>query len=170
MADRPIDCSQPTLGTSVICLHISTSTNSHSSPQKIQTDQNMLPDSTGNWASLAKADLVSRPNESAPRDITVSSPVGKNAKTTEIIRVSPKPKSSKPVWMETVQIHVHVHVLSKDKGFSDEASQIIMAPQASSVLQLYAGKWRVFETWCKSKELDPFVSSMGFVFCFVLFG
>ena len=31
----------------------------------------------------------------------------------------------------------------------------IMAPQASSLLKLYAGKWKVFENWCLSKDLQP---------------
>ena len=43
-----------------------------------------------------------------------------------------------------------------------------MAPQAFSTLKLYAGEWKVFETWCVSIDLDPFQASFLLIADFLL--
>jgi len=47
------------------------------------------------------------------------------------------------------------HKALRDAGFSDIAAQRIVAPQAKSTLDLYQGKWRVFQRYCEEKGLDP---------------
>ena len=46
-----------------------------------------------------------------------------------------------------------------------------MAPKALSTLEVYASKWKVFETWCLSKDIDPFKATISQIadFLFYLF-
>ena len=52
---------------------------------------------------------------------------------------------------------------SKRTRSSEEASRRIMAPQASSILQLYAGKWKIFKNWCMSIDWDQIFCSISFM-------
>ena len=36
-----------------------------------------------------------------------------------------------------------------------------MAPQTSSTLKVYAGKWKIFENWCIVKDLKPFKATIS---------
>ena len=56
-------------------------------------------------------------------------------------------------------LNLHAWKFSKhqeDRGFSQEASRRIMAPQAPYTFKLYQGKWKTFKSWCESQDLDPF--------------
>ena len=50
-----------------------------------------------------------------------------------------------------------------------EASQRIMAPQASSTHRKYARKWKTFENWCLSKDLDPCKATVPQIADFLLY-
>ena len=44
-----------------------------------------------------------------------------------------------------------------------------MAPQAPSKLRLYQDKWKTFESWYESQEMDPFQASIPQIADFLLF-
>ena len=46
------------------------------------------------------------------------------------------------------------------RGFSREATRRIVAPQRSSTLSVYEGKWKVFSDWCESNQMDPFLATI----------
>ena len=56
-----------------------------------------------------------------------------------------------------------------EKGFSTESSQRIMAPQASSTQKVFSSKWKIFEFWCLSKDLDPFKATIPQIADFLLY-
>ena len=44
-----------------------------------------------------------------------------------------------------------------------------MAPHALSTLKLYQCKWKTFESWCKSQDVDPFQASIPQIVDFLLY-
>ena len=54
------------------------------------------------------------------------------------------------------------------RGFSQEAASRISAPQAKSSLGIYEARWKVFSSWCKGRNEDPFKASAHLIADFLL--
>ena len=59
-------------------------------------------------------------------------------------------------------------VALRARGFSQGALERISAPQASSTLECYQGKWRVFVEFCESRKLDPLQATAPVIADFLL--
>ena len=92
-----------------------------------------------------------------------SSPVGENTHAAKIQRISPQSTHVKPTCVDIVQTSI------EEKGFSSESSRRVMVPQALSTLKVHASKWKVFETWCLSKDIDPFKATIPQIANFLLY-
>ena len=44
-----------------------------------------------------------------------------------------------------------------------------MVTQAPFTLKLYQGKWKTFESWCESQDVDPFQASIPHIADFLLY-
>ena len=152
-------CSDNGLGRDV-CLHLSPTTDF--TPGLVEVPADTL-HSAAHSPVLAKAELVPRPNESVRKDLHPCSSFGEIAETTKVRRVPPKPMGTQSSCLEVVQAAL------EGKGFSKEASRRTMAPQAASTLCLCQGKWKTFESWCESLDLDPFQASIPQIPDFLLF-
>ena len=124
------------LCSSHIRLCLSSLANPPTSSLKVQSNQLMLSQPGGSL--LAKTDVVRGPLEVNQGKTHSSPPVGENAQITQVRRLSPQPTYVKLPCVEIVQSSL------EEKGVFTEASQRIMAPQASSTLKIYASKWKIF--------------------------
>ena len=69
-------------------------------------------------------------------------------------------------------LQLHAWLLSmrawQQGGFSEEAANRIIAPQAKSTLEIYYGRWRAFGNLCDKWGLDTFQASSPTIADFLL--
>ena len=109
---------------------------------------------------LVKTDVIHGPSEVNQGKTHSSAPMGENAQTSQIRCLSPHVK---PTCVEIVQSSL------EEKGFCTKASWRIMVPQALSTQKVYASKWKIFENWRLSKDLDPFKATIPQIADFLLY-
>jgi len=70
-----------------------------------------------------------------------------------------RPVSPEPGGVASTRLAAGQQAL-RDAGFSATVAQRISAPQARSTLDLYQGKWNIFSTYCRERDISPLNASV----------
>ena len=128
-------------------LRLSPSPDHDTSSHKSQGDKVSLPDSHS--PHVAQAAVVPATPATSGSQSDKAAHLDQNASSAKVRQVSSKPIPPKSARLEVAEKSL------RDKGFSEETLGRILAPQASSTLAVYQGKWNVFVSWCSSRNIVP---------------
>ena len=120
-----------------------------------------MPDSSHS-TSISSSKLVSSHSKSSRRKSTRASTNKIIAKTTEIPNFSQKSGKTPTSRLAVIRKAVRA------KGFSEETAKCITEPIRKSTSSIYDSKWKIFATWCQSREIDPICATVQLVSEFLL--
>ena len=119
----------------------------------VEEDQEFKVPSTSGGTTLAPEIVVQRSSGSTP---------GLSKSSTSEIRssVSERKRSThRPRYVQTSRLAVIGDALRKRK-FSERASYLISRARRKSTTIVYNAKWKIYSSWCGTRQVDPLSPSM----------
>jgi len=121
----------------------------------LSQDQSISVQSTLSSTSVEGSSLVSRPSGTLDRVSQSSSSASGSTQTTQVLSVS------LPSGIPEAPRVALVEQRLRDQGFSQSVSSRIAQSNRRSSLAVYESKWRIFDGWCRERQVDPITASVA---------